>query len=48
MAIAEKRKQKEYADVAKAALEKVVKVAADDPAVVKRAEELLKQMGNEK
>ena len=48
MAIAEKRKQKEYAGVAKAALEKVVKVAADDPAVVKRAEELLKQMGNEK
>jgi len=26
----------------------VVKVAADDPATVKRAEELLKQMGNEK
>ena len=48
MAIAEKRKQKEYAGVAKAALEKVVKVAADDPAVVKRAEELLKQMGSEK
>jgi HEAT repeat protein len=48
MAIAEKRKQKEHAGVAKAALEKVVKVAADDPAVVKRAEELLKQMGNEK
>jgi HEAT repeat protein len=48
MAIAEKRKPKEYADVAKAALEKVVKVAADDPAVVKRAEELLKQMGSEK
>jgi HEAT repeat protein len=48
MAIAEKRKPKENADVAKAALEKVVRVAADDPAVVKRAEELLKQMGNEK
>jgi hypothetical protein len=48
IAIAEKRKQQEYAGVAKAALEKVVKVAADDPAVVKLAEELLKQMGNEK
>jgi HEAT repeat protein len=48
MAIAEKRKPKENTGVAKAALEKVVKVAADDPAVVKRAEELLKQIGNEK
>ena len=48
MAIAEKRQKNQYAGAAKAALEKVVKVAADDPAVRKRAEELLKQMGDEK
>jgi HEAT repeat protein len=48
MAIAEKRKPKQHAAVAQKALEKVVKVAADDPAVVKRAQELLKQIGNEK
>jgi HEAT repeat protein len=48
MAIAEKRPKKQHTAVAKAALEKVVKVAADDPAVKKRAEELLKQINDEK
>jgi HEAT repeat protein len=48
MAIAEKRQKNQYAGAAKAALEKVVKVAVDDPAVRKRAEELLKQMDSEK
>ena len=48
MAIAEKRPKNLYTGVAKAALEKVVKVAVDDPAIRKRAEELLKQMVNEK
>jgi HEAT repeat protein len=48
MAIAEKRQKNQYTGVAKAALEKVVKVAVDDPAVRKRAEELLKQMDNTK
>ncbi len=48
MAIAEKRQKNQYAGAARTALEKVVKVAADDPAVRKRAEELLKQMGDEK
>lgn len=47
MAIAEKRKKNEHVGAARAALEKVVKTA-DDPAVVKRAEALLKQMANEK
>ena len=47
MAIAEKRPKNLYTGVAKAALEKVVKVAVDDPAVRKRVEELLKQMDNE-
>lgn len=48
MAIAEKRAKKQHTGMAKEALEKVVKVATDNPAVVKRAEELLKQIGNEK
>ena len=48
MSIAEKRPKKQHAGVAKAALEKVVKVAGDDPAVRKRAEELLKQISDEK
>jgi HEAT repeat protein len=48
MAIAEKRKPKQHTGVAQEALEKVLKVAADDAAVVKRAEELLKQIANEK
>jgi HEAT repeat protein len=48
MAIAEKRKKNQHAGVAKAVLEKVVKAAADDPAVVKRAEALLRQMADEK
>ena len=48
MTIAEKRKKNEQTKAAKAALEKVLKAAADDPAVVKRAEELLKQMVDEK
>ncbi|MGA2616903.1 MAG: HEAT repeat domain-containing protein [Thermoguttaceae bacterium] len=48
MAIVEKRKKSEYAAVARSALAKVVKIAADDPAVTRRAEELLKQMAIEK
>jgi HEAT repeat protein len=48
MAVAEKRQPKQYTPTAKAAMEKVVKVAADDPAVMKRAEEVLKQIRNEK
>ena len=48
MAIAEKRPRKQHAAVAKTALETVVKVAVDDPAVVKRAQELLKQIAAEK
>ena len=48
LAIAEKRKKNQHAGMARAALEKVVKAAADDPAVVKRAEVLLKQMADEK
>jgi HEAT repeat protein len=48
MAIAEKRQKKQYTGAAKAALEKVLKVAADIPAVAKRAEELLKQIDSEK
>jgi len=47
LSIAEKRPKKQHAGVAKAALEKVAKVAADDPAVRKRAEELLKQISEE-
>ena len=47
MAVAEKRQPKQYTAAAKAAIEKVVKVAVDDPAVVKRAEELLKQIRTE-
>jgi HEAT repeat protein len=48
VAVAEKRQPKQYAVAAKAAMVKVVKIAADDPAVVKRAEEVLKQIRNEK
>ena len=48
MSLAEKRPKKQYTGVAKAALEKVVKVAGDDPAAQKRAEELLKQISDEK
>ena len=48
MSIADKRPKQQHAGVAKAALEKVVKVAGDDPAVQKRAEELLKQISEEK
>jgi len=48
MAIAEKRAQNQQVGMARAALEKVVKVAADNPAALKRAQELLKQMENEK
>lgn len=48
MAIAEKRGRKQQPAMAKAALEKVLTVAADNPAVVKRAQELLKQMETEK
>lgn len=48
MSLAEKRPKKQYTGVAKSALEKVVKVAGDDPAAQKRAEELLKQISDEK
>ena len=48
MAIAEKRAKNQNAAIAKAALGKVVKAAADNPEVVKRAEELLKSVENEK
>jgi HEAT repeat protein len=48
ISIAEKRPKKQQADVAKAALERVVKVAGDDAAAGKRAEELLKQIADEK
>lgn len=48
MSIVEKRPKKQHAAVAKAALEKVVKAAGDDPAVRSRAEELLKQINEEK
>ena len=47
MAIAEKRPKQQHAALAKAALEQVVKVATDNPAVVKRAEELLQQLAAE-
>jgi len=48
MAIAEKRAKKQQAAIAKTALEKVLAVAADNPAVVKRSQELLKQLETEK
>jgi hypothetical protein len=48
MAIAETRQKRQYTGVAKTALEKVVKISTDAPAVRKRAEELLKQVDNEK
>ena len=48
MAIAEKRQKNEHAGPTKAALEKVLKAAADDPAVVRCATELLKQIVNQK
>jgi HEAT repeat protein len=48
MAVAEKRKPKQNTAAAMQALEKVAKVAAGDPAASKRAEELLKQLRNEK
>lgn len=48
MSIAEKRPKKQHTSAAKAALEKVMKVAGDDSAVRKRAEELLKQIADEK
>jgi len=48
MAVADKRARNQKPDVAKAALEKVVAVSADNPAVLKRAQELLKQIENEK
>lgn len=44
MAVAEKRARKQNTAVAKQALEKVIKAAADDEKVVKRANELLKQV----
>ena len=44
MAIAEKRAKDQHVAITKTALEKVVLVAADNPAVVKRAQELLQQM----
>jgi len=44
MGIAEKRPKQQHVAITKAALEKVVSVAADNPAVVTRAQELLKQM----
>jgi hypothetical protein len=44
----EQRPKHQYTGPAKAALEKVMKISADDPAVVKRATELLKQMDAEK
>jgi HEAT repeat protein len=48
MAIAEKRPKQQHAAITKPALEKVVTVAADNPAVVTRARELLKQLETEK
>ena len=44
MAIAEKRQKQQHVAITRQALEKVVKVGTDKPAVVKRAEELLKEM----
>jgi len=48
MAIAAKRAKNQQVAPAKAALQKVLAVAADNPAVVKQAQELLKQLENEK
>jgi hypothetical protein len=48
LAIAEKRPKKQHTDLARAGLEKVVKVTADDSAARKRAEGLLKQLSVEK
>ena len=48
MAMAEKRAANQQVGVARAALEKVVQVAADNAAVVKRAQELLAKMASEK
>jgi len=47
LSIAEMRPKKQHAGAAKAALEKVAKAAPEDPAVLKRAEGLLKQIGEE-
>lgn len=48
LSIVEKRPKRQHTATAKAALEKVVKAAGDDPAVRSRAEELLKQLADEK
>jgi HEAT repeat protein len=48
MTIVDKRKKNEFTGVTKAALEKVIKAATDDRAVARRAEQLLKQMADEK
>jgi len=48
MAIAAKRAKNQQAAAAKAALEKVLTLAADNPAVIKQAQELLKQLETEK
>jgi len=48
MAIAGKRTTNQHVGPTRTALEKVVKVATDNPETVKRAQELLKQMENEK
>ena len=48
MAIAEKRAKNQQTASAKTALEKVLAAAADNPATVKRAQELLQQINNEK
>ncbi|MCX6868046.1 MAG: HEAT repeat domain-containing protein, partial [Verrucomicrobia bacterium] len=48
MAITEKRAKNHQGAVVRAALEKVVKSAIDNPATVQRAQELLQQMENEK
>lgn len=48
MSIAKKRPGNKYTGPAKQALEKVVEAAADKPAIVKRAKELLTQIEKEK
>ena len=48
MVIADKRPPQQHAAITRTALEKVLLVAADNPAVIKRAQELLKLMENEK
>jgi HEAT repeat protein len=48
MAMAEKRAANQQVAAARAALEQVLKVAADNPAVAKRAQELLQKMAGEK